>query len=147
MDDECPECGASVPPTGTCRDNFDALQAIEWSFPDGVGETVHYRAVSAYILQHPKSMGYSREAFAALRTALSDNLHNGVPMSDCRHRMRRKFDGETRVQRQPCDPLPRSQTTSWPVTVTDLVSATLDAEVYADYATQWAASVLETLRL
>lgn len=38
MADSCPECGATVPEGGSCRDYFDALMLLESQIPGGPGQ-------------------------------------------------------------------------------------------------------------
>lgn len=56
MSAKCPECGAPLPEGGSCRDNFDALLALEWEIPGGPGEIAHFYAVGSYVLQHPEEL-------------------------------------------------------------------------------------------
>ena len=67
MSSSCPECGAPVPPGGSCRDHFHALLLLEAEIPGVPGSILHFYAVATYALQHPDSMNYTADALAGLQ--------------------------------------------------------------------------------
>src|SRR3954454_6660386 len=104
MPETCPECGATVPDGGSCRDHFHALLLLEAEIPGVAGSVLHFYAVATYGLQHPDSMNYTAEALAGLRTDLADMLDGQMTVGELRRRGRRDTDGPRRVTRRPGDP-------------------------------------------
>jgi hypothetical protein len=141
----CPECGAPVPAGGSCRDNIDALLALEWRLPWGAGALAHFYAMAAYGLQHPDSMHYTAAALAGLRGALGDVLDGKATLAEVRSRIRRTADGATRVTRRAGDaPVPWRRG-AWPVTIADVLTVPPGPDAYAECVLRWAQSVCKTL--
>lgn len=145
MVDECPECGARVPMDGECRDNFHSLLAMEWQFPGGVGEVAHFHAVTAYVLQHPDSMGYSNEGLVALQTALTEQLTGQRTLRELRADLRASFDGPTRISAAADESVANWRRESWSMTVDDVLEAAHDADMYRDRVREWATAVKGTI--
>ena len=139
----CPECGAQIPPGRTCRDNFDALLALEWEIPGGAGTLAHFYAVSSYILQHPDSMSYTAESLGWLRSAVATALAGGISTEALRERAREDGTGSGHVTRRAGDPVPRWSVTQWDVTVGDVLAG--GATGYAARVERWARSVITAL--
>jgi len=139
----CPECGASVPAGGACRDNFHALLALEWDVPGGAGETAHFYAVSAYILRHPVSMSYKVESLAWLRSAVTSALAGEVSTDDLRRRAQDGRKDYGHVTRRDGDPVPNWLREQWSTTVVDVLGCGVDG--YGDRVRAWAASVIGDL--
>src|SRR5262245_570485 len=78
----CPECGATIPGGGTCRDNFHALLLLESEVPGGPGDVPHFYAVASYGLQHPGSMNYTAGVAGGLLTAVADVLDGRADVID-----------------------------------------------------------------
>jgi hypothetical protein len=148
--DQCPECGAPLPPAGSCRDNFHALLLLEAEIPGVAGSILHFYAVAAYGLQHPDSMNYSADALSGLAASLADVLDGRVTMDDLKRRTRRAADGPTRVTRRARDEAVPWRRGGWPMTIAQVCTAdtfgTFDTyEAYADRLVTWARSVRESL--
>src|SRR5262249_25311220 len=103
MPGTCPECGATVPDGGSCRDHFHALLLLEAEIPGVAGSILHFLAVAAYGLQHPDRMKYTPEAFGGLHTTLAAAL-DGLPLDKLRSRARWGAEAAGRVTRRPGDP-------------------------------------------
>jgi Family of unknown function (DUF5946) len=139
----CPECGATTPEGGTCRDNFHALLLLESEVPGGPGGVPHFYAVASYGLQHPGSMNYTAGVAEGLRAAVAGVLDGRATLADIRRRTRATFDGPTRVTRRGGEPGVDWYRGAWPLTVTDVLAAGVGG--YAAAVERWARSVLETL--
>lgn len=136
----CPECGARI--DGSCRDNFDALLALEWEVPGGAGTLAHFYAVSSYILQHPNAMSYTVESVAWLRSAVSSALAGEVSTEGLRRRVHK--DGKAgHVTRRSGDPVPRWTVEQWSMTVSHVLAGGVDK--YGDRVESWARSVIADL--
>jgi Family of unknown function (DUF5946) len=149
MPGSCPECGATVPDGGSCRDHFHALLLLEGEIPGVAGSILHFYAVAAYGLQHPDSMNYTAEALAGLRATLAAAL-DGLPIDQLRRRIRRDAKGAGRVTRRAGDPEVSWRRGGWPMTIADVCTAeTFGAynslEEHGERITAWARSVRETL--
>jgi hypothetical protein len=143
MKTDCPECGAPVPPGGSCRDNFYALLSLEGGFPGAPGSILHFYAVASYNLQHPDSAGLATSALHGLRHGLAEMLDGKLTLDELRRQMRRVTDGSTRVQRRPGEPVPVWSRGPWSMTVVDVLAAT--AASYPELVERWARSVRDTL--
>ncbi|MDX1521552.1 MAG: DUF5946 family protein [Anaerolineae bacterium] len=139
----CPECGAPLPESGTCRDNFYALLFLESQIPVGPGERPHFYAVSAYALQHPISFNYKAETLQNLRQDLAEVLDGRLTLNQLRQRTRRAANGSVRITRRPGDPIPDWYNGPWPMNVSDVCAAGVAG--YIETVHQWAQSVQETL--
>jgi hypothetical protein len=82
VSDKCHECGASIPDSGSCHENLNAMLAMEGNIPGGAGTRVHFFAVSSYILQHPQSMCYSVDSLEWLRSSVASALSGLVTTED-----------------------------------------------------------------
>jgi hypothetical protein len=142
-DSFCPECGATIPEGGTCRDRFHALLLLEAEIPGGPGELPHFYAVASYGLQHPGSKSYTAAVAEGLRSAVADMLDGRASLEDIRRRTRATLDGPARVTRRPGDPDVDWYRGVWPLTVTDVLAAGPDG--HAVTVERWARSVRETL--
>lgn len=142
--DVCGECGASVPPNGSCRDNFNAMLALEWEVgaPAPAGQLAHFYAVSTYVLQHPDTMGYTVESLAWLRRSVSDMIADGVSVHELRKQARDQGE-KSRVTRREGDPVPHWNVRTWTMTVVDVLDGGVDG--YCERARQWADSALSDL--
>jgi hypothetical protein len=149
MSRTCPECGATVPDGGSCRDHFHALLLLEAEIPRVAGSIMHFYAVAAYGLQHPDSMNYSAETLASLQATLAAAL-DGQPLDRLRRRVRRDAEEAGRITRRAGDPEVPWRRGNWPMTIANVCTA----ETFGDYDTfdeygarvmAWARSVRETL--
>jgi hypothetical protein len=138
MTDRCHECGAPLPDSGVCRDNFYALLVLEGAFPDAPGSILHFYAVATYNLQHPESSGLTADALQGLYRNLADALDGKLALAELRARARRAADGPKRVLRRGEAP-PALPHGNWTQTVADLLGAT--ADTYPALVTGWARSV------
>lgn len=141
--DSCPECGARVQSGGRCRDNFEALLALEWEVPGGAGGLAHFFAVSSYILQHPDTMSYTKDSLEWLRTAVGRALSGEATPEDLRRDARTAGGSGGHVTRREGDEVPRWDVERWTVSVEDVLRG--GTEVYAERVRAWAASVLADL--
>lgn len=132
-----------MPVGGSCRDSFHALLALEWRVPGGAGTLAHFFAVSAYGLQHPDSMRYTREAIEWLRSAVHDALDTGRSTESLRESAR-VVAGASHVTRRAGEPVPAWGITSWSVTVADVLGGGTDD--YPQHAREWAAATVADLR-
>ncbi len=149
MPGTCPECGASVPDGGSCRDHFHALLLLEGEIPGVAGSILHFYAVAAYGIQHPDSMNYTAGALAGLHATLAAAL-DGQPIDRILRRTRRGAEGARRITRREGDPAVSWRRGSWPMTIADVCTAETfgDYDTFGEYAervTAWARSVRETL--
>jgi hypothetical protein len=149
MAETCPECGATVPDGGSCRDHLHALLLLEGEIPGVAGSILHFYAVAAYGLQHPVGMNYTAEALAGLHTTLAAAL-DGLPIDKLRRRMRHDTEGARRITRRAGDPAVPWRRGNWPMTIADVCTAeTFGAydtfDEYGERVTAWARSVRETL--
>jgi hypothetical protein len=141
----CCACGAPVPDGGVCRDNLDALLAIEAQIPGGPGMIAHFHAVAAYGLQHPDSMNYTERTLSNLRDALADQLDGRATIDTVRRRTRYAAEGSTRVTRRSGESTVAWYRGTWPMTVADVLTVDRTAEAYAECVAAWARSVRVTL--
>jgi hypothetical protein len=146
----CSECGAPVPAGGACLDHFHAMLALEHEVArdaaeagGGRGELAHFHAVSAYGLQHPAGMAFTKAALDGLIVALVDQLAGRATLEDVRRRARRGAREAGGVRRRPEDPPPVWPVRRWPVTVTDVLAGGVPG--YCARAEAWARSVVEAL--
>ena len=149
MSEACPECGATVPDGGSCRDHFHALLLLEAEIPGVAGSILHFYAVAAYGLQHPYSMNYTAEALAGLHAILAEAL-DGQPIEKLRRRMRHDAERAGRVTRRAGDPEVSWRRGTWPMTIADVCTAETfgsydSLEEYGERVTAWARSVRQTL--
>ncbi len=142
MNATCPECGASTPKDGTCRDNFHALLALEWQVPDGAGTTAHFFAVSSYALQHAESMRYTVEAITWLRSAVAQVLETGCSTETLRASARTQGEG-AHVTRREGEPVPAWGVERWTTTVEDVLVGGTDG--YAERVRAWADATLRDI--
>lgn len=142
MSEVCPECGANIP-TGTCRDNFNALLGLEWEVPGGAGAIAHFYAVSAYVLQHPNSMSYTVESISGLRSAVTSALAGEVSTEDLRRSAREESKRAGNVTRRAGDLVPMWAVQRWSMTVADVLAG--GVEGYGDRVGAWASSVISDL--
>lgn len=145
MHDTCPECGASIPENGVCRDNFHALLLLEWQIPDGPGMLSHFYAVASYGLQHPNSMNYTAVTLANLYTNLTDVLQGHATLAEIRQRTRRATNGPVRITRRDDDASVVWPHGDWSMTVADVLTVPANADAYAARVLQWARAVCATL--
>jgi hypothetical protein len=143
MANPCAECGAPIPEGGACLDHFHALLVLEGSFPDAPGSMLHFYAVACYNLQHPDTIGLTAEVLAGLRRNLADALDGKASIEELRRRTRWATDGATRVRRRTGDPPVEWHRGSWPVNVSDVLTAT--AATYPDLVEGWARAVRVTI--
>jgi hypothetical protein len=134
-----------VPDGDACRDNLDALLAIESQIPGGPGIVAHFHAVAAYGLQHPDSMNYTEDTLVGLRDALADELDGRATIDDVRRRARWATDGSTRVTRRPGDAVVVWRRGGRPMSIADVLTVDLNADAYAARVLAWAGSVRATL--
>lgn len=140
---ECPECGARLPPSGLCQDNFYNLLILESEVPGAPGELAHFYAVASYGLQHPESMGYTVDAVEGLRTAVSDVLDGRATLEDVRRRTRVNVKAAGRVTRRGDDRVPHWAVESWSTTVTDVLAG--GVEGYGNRVRDWALSIVDAV--
>jgi hypothetical protein len=141
----CAECGAELGSTGSCmEDYFYALLHLESEIPGGPGEIAHFYAVASYGVQHPRSLGYTRETLVGLRAALGAMVAGTADLDDVRRRARYHAANAGRVTRRSGDAIAGWETRRWPMTVTDVLEK--GAEGYQASVERWARSIIETLR-
>jgi hypothetical protein len=143
VSDRCPECGARIRHGGSCRDNFNALLALEWDVPGGTG-IAHFYAVSSYILQHPESMSYTAESLSWLRSSVTSALGGDVSTEDLLLRARRGGKGTSaHVTRRAGDTVPRWGVEKWKTTIEDVLAGGIDG--YCARVEDWARAVIADL--
>ena len=109
----CDECGAVLPESGSCRDYFYELLALEAGVPDAPGGVAHFYAVSCYVLQHPDAMEYTEGALAWLRTAVGASLAGDASIADLRRGARSEGKAGGHVLRKAGDPAVRWSAPVW----------------------------------
>jgi Family of unknown function (DUF5946) len=146
----CAECGATLPDGGECIDNFHALLLLEYDVTalptessEGRGELAHFYAVSSYVLQHPNSMNYTKEALGGARQNISDVLAGRMTLSMIRHQVRLKVNGSSRVVRREGDAVVCWPIKQWPIKIDDVIAGGIEG--YCLRVTAWAESVVKTL--
>ncbi len=145
MTNACPECGAPLPDGASCRDNLNALLALESQLSGNPVYLAHFYAVTSYGLQHPDSMNYNAAALALLHAALADLLDGRATLQEVRLRMRRAFNGSTRITRRAGEAPPPWRRSGWSMNVADVLGVEPEAEAYLERVTRWVRSVCETL--
>ncbi len=145
MSPRCAECGAALPPSGSCREHFDTLLAREWQIPGGPGELPHFFAVASWGLQHPRTMNYTLETVTGLRSAVAHALSGHTSIEDLRRRARAGAREAGRITRRTGDADVDWHIAAWPVTVVDLLPAMTERDIYVQRVSKWARSVVETL--
>jgi hypothetical protein len=148
MASRCYECGAPVAEGVSCIDHFHALLLLEREVvfdptASNRGEVVHFYAVSSYVLQHPEAMSYTAEALAAARRNMADHLAGEIGLAELRNEIRRAVNGSARIMRRPGVEAPRWPVTTWPLTVSYVLSG--GAQEYVDRVIAWAESIIRTL--
>jgi hypothetical protein len=136
----CPECGAVLRDIESCQEQFHALLYLENENPAEAAQ-VHHLMVMCYMLQHNS---YSDEAATGVIGMLEANLKRGVPPAELRRRMKDEVDSGNRKWK-----ITGSTTftrgLAWSMTIVDIDSA--DPACYAERVTEWARSVLATIRV
>jgi hypothetical protein len=145
MSPRCTECGAPLPPGGSCREHFDTLLAREWQIPGGPGAFPHFFAVATWGLQHPRVMNYTMDAVTGLRRAIADALSGDASIEELRRRARAGAAKAGRIKRGEGDAEVDWHIAAWPMTVVDVLPAMTARDIYAQRVTEWARSVVETL--
>jgi hypothetical protein len=145
MSPRCTECGAPLPPRGSCREHFDTLLAREWQIPGGPGALPHFFAVATWGLQHPRAMNYTMDTVTGLRRAIADALSGDASIEELRRRARAGAGQAGRVTRREGDAEVDWHIAAWPMTVVDVLPAMTARDIYAQRVTEWARSVVETL--
>ena len=142
----CSECSAITAADSECRDRFHALLAFERSIPEGVGESTHFLAVAAYVLQHSVSMDYSNDGLEVLRASLEDLLSGTRTLVEIRTRMGNRFEGDRRIRAASDESVTDWHRNGWTMFVTDVINDDkLTVEIYRERVDAWARSVAETL--
>lgn len=142
-DRACPECGAPLPASGSCRDHFHAMLALEWQVPGGAGGPAHFYAVSSYILQHPGSMEYAAASIAWLRSAVAASLAGDTTIAGLRESAPHEGKANGRVTRRPGDAEVAWPGIEWRMTVADVLEGGVDG--YGERVELWARRVLADL--
>lgn len=145
MSETCDECGAGLPPGGSCRDHFHELLQLEWRIPGGPGAFPHFYAVATYGLQHPRGMNYTVATWEGLRRAVADALDGKATIEDLRRRAREGAAAAGRVTRREGDAEVRCEVGHWPMTVADVLTVEERADAYGARVMAWARSVCQTL--
>ena len=145
MPSRCRECGAPVPPSGSCHEHLEVLLAQEWQIPGGPGELPHFFAVATYGLQHPRAMNYTIDTVTGLRQAVADALIGRASIEELRRRARVGAKRAGRITRQGRDPEVDWRIAAWPMTIVDILPAMADRDAYAQCVSQWAHSVIGIL--
>lgn len=140
---QCEECGAPLPYNGTCRENLNALLAIEWDIPGGPGELAHFLAVAAFGVQHPALMGYTQDTLDGLVSAVRDVTQADATIQDIRRRVRYAVRQAGRVTRRGDDPTPVHVVQTWPIVITDVIAQ--GTSNYGANVAEWARSVIESI--
>lgn len=141
----CPECGATVPEDGSCRDHFHAMLALEWTLHGGPSHIAHFYAVSTYGLQHPDSMNYTEETLIRLYASITDLLEGHATLDEVLLATRRAANGSVRVTRREDDSLPVWHRGGWPMTVADVLTVEAETDAYLTRVRAWARSACEML--
>ena len=139
----CSFCGAPVPPGETCRERFDATEALELEHPDTYG-SVHHLSVAAYMLQHNV---YSREGWLFTRRLLYQFVYEGLTPQQARRQNRRRLDSGQRALSVTWGPkLAGVEELTWTRTIADVRTDT--AEHYcADVCASAVAVLADTEQL
>ena len=134
----CDECGARSRDGATCRQQWDALLALEFSDPRA--GSVHFLTVTCYQLQHPASFPLTAEARRWLADALREVIVHARPVATVRDVMHQEWDGSRRVREMTTTPVP---TVRWSATVADVGEP--DPERHVERVQAWAVAVLGDL--
>lgn len=140
----CPECSAPQGPTGSCREQWDALLALEFSEPSTFH--VHFLTVACYQLQHPRTQPLSEDARRQLARALEDVVVHGRAITDVQREMGATFAGATRVRPNEMDGDQASLTSvdRWTTTVADVGPP--DPDLHATRVLEWARAIHDDLQ-
>lgn len=131
----CPECDA---PDSLCKTRFDEFLVLE--FTDAGYGAVHHLTVATYMLQHSSKL--SREGWLHERELLREFLVENKPPAFIRRKNKDLVDsGKRTFKIKSKDGKPVISKTTWTKTILDV--RTENAEVYCEYVTAWARSVLE----
>jgi hypothetical protein len=130
----CPECGAPSRDGRSCREQFDALMALEYNDPEGLG-AVHHLTVLCYVLQHPSR--YSMPAVIWGKAALKAAVQHSVPPRELRRQAGRLFGGSARVRG--VLPIAGLHRTQWKMTIADVYGC--DPGEYTNRVEAWARSI------
>ncbi len=139
FDEVCPECGAILRDGRSCQEQFEALLVLEYENPQSAAN-VHHLMVMCYMLQHNR---YSDEAAWMVVAGLEACLDRGVSPSELLRQNRRVTDSRVR-QWKVTGSTTFTRHIEWPLTIMDVSS--VDADAYCEKVTEWAHSVLETIR-
>jgi hypothetical protein len=148
MSARCPDCGATLPETGSCQEYMHELLFLEAQVPGAPGAEPHFLAVASFNLQHPST--FLPSALMGLRGTVADVLAGRATLDDARRRARHLASGQARVLRRAGTVLSssdqlvlRAWPTSWPITVLDVCR--VPPERYVESVRRWAASIIEVL--
>lgn len=148
MSSMCPDCGAVLPESGTCRNYLNELIVLEAQVPGAGSALPHFLAVASYNLQHPSA--FMPSALSGLRRTVADVLAERATLEDALRRARHSSEGATRVVRRPDTVLSnedqivlRARPRKWNMTVLDVCR--VRPEQYVDQVHRWAVSVTATL--
>jgi hypothetical protein len=134
----CDECGGHPRDGSTCRQQWDALLALEFS--DHRAAAVHFLTVACYQLQHPTSFALTDGGRWSLQKAVRDVVVHGRPVASVRDAMQQAYDGSRRVRGMAATPTP---TVRWSTTVADVGPP--DPERHVGRVQAWAESVVADL--
>lgn len=138
----CPECGAPLPESGTCQENFHALLYLEAEVPGAPGGLLHFYAVACYGLQHPDSFGYNQATLVGLAEHLAALVDGRTSLDEVRHTTRQATNGAVRVRRREGETV-EWRRGGWSMHVADVLAG--GAGEYAERVTAWARSIREAL--
>ncbi len=144
MDSKCPQCGA-LPINGLdCRQQFEALLALEYQDPTGYG-AAHHLLVMSYVLQHPDE--FTDQALEWERHSLKSAL-DGLPPSELRKQAGKSFNGQAHVKKK-TPSHPPGWPAQWPLTVSYIYAAIekeYNTTQYIELVKTWAGSIIDTLK-
>lgn len=144
MESTCPECGALVTDTKTCRDDFD--QMLFWESEDPNRWEVHHLMVLCYHLQHPSL--YSVEGLQYSRDLLDKFVAQGISPVEVRKQSRDQVANGNRkwkITARPNSIGAYDHPIAWTLTAADVV--TNGADAYCDSVRLWAQSVYDALKV
>ena len=136
----CPECGAAMRDGLSCREQYEAVLALEYENPVAFG-AVHHLTVPAYSVQHPS--GYTPEAIDWMLNLLEGFLEQGVSPGAMREQNRDSMDSGQRSFKLTRPPAP-PKLVEWPLTINSVYGVGLD--VYAGRVRAWAQAALDFAR-
>ena len=134
----CPECGAPLPESGTCQENFHALLYLEAAVPGAPGGLLHFYAVACYGLQHPDSFGYNQAALEGVHNCMVELVDGKTTLDQVRRATRQAVNGSTRVRRRDGETV-QWRYGAWSMHVGEVLEGGMEG--YAERVTAWARAI------